>query len=179
MIFNCCSFELVLGVKTYGCFEPGVNNVYYRFVYSSPVGPEDEGYDNVRCWAKGLPMLTLDLRKRYVIQDPSCILHRTPIYVVNIWQFENRSIQFRNGQGHIFGSKMFWGKDLATDADPIVLPEEYFPVNAFLSLRTSTFANNAQMSISQFQLTGMFVLLCFYFLPSHFIYDFFLFLLFY
>jgi len=34
MIFNCCCFELVVGVKTYGCFEPGINNVYYRFVYS-------------------------------------------------------------------------------------------------------------------------------------------------
>ena len=93
MIFNCCCFELMVGVKTYGCFEPGTNNVYYRFVYSAPLGPEDEGYESVRCWAKGLPILTLDLRKKYVLQNPY-IVHRTPMYVVNLWQFENRAIQF-------------------------------------------------------------------------------------
>ena len=165
MIFNCCCFELMVGVKTYGCFEPGTNNVYYRFVYSAPLGPEDEGYESVRCWAKGLPILTLDLRKKYVLQNPS-ILHRTPMYVVNLWQFENRAIQFRNGQGYIFGTEMFWEKDALADSNPIVLPEEYFPVNSFLFLRTRTFANDSQMTISHFQLTGMFVLLCFNLLPS-------------
>ena len=176
MIFNCCWFELVVGVKIYGCFEPGIDNVYYRFVYSAPLGPEDEGYDSVNCWAKGLPILTLDLRKTFVLPNP-CIVHRTSMYVVNIWQFENRSIQFRNGQRHIFGTEMCWEKDALDDSIPILLPEEFFPVNSFLCLRTSTFANNPQMTISQFQLTGMLVLLCFNLLPSLVIYQCFLFIL--
>ena len=159
MLYNCYSFSVDGGVKIFAAFSPGVHHWYYNLVYARPLGPHDEGYDEVRCWAQGLGIVTLDLREKCFLENPKAIL-LTPIYVVNLHHFEARTIQFRDGQVSIFGAEKYWkeGASAAVDAIPVILDEKQFPINSFHSLRIETFLQNGALTFAQFQQTGIFVL---------------------
>ena len=155
MLYNCYSFSVDGGVKIFAAFSPGVHHWYYNLVYAQPLGPHDEGYDEVRCWAQGLGILTLDLREKRFLVHPEDIL-RTPIYVVNLHHFEARTIQFRDGQVSIFGAEKYWKEGAsAVDAIPVILDEEKFPINSFHSLRIETFLQNGALTFARFQHTGI------------------------
>lgn len=91
-------------------YKKGFRCHYFLFTRTVPLRNGEVGYDETHCCVRGLEILSLNLNALHNLEYNSANI-LTPIYVVSLAHFLNKSVRYREGQRHIYGIKDIWRKN--------------------------------------------------------------------